>query len=207
MTSKQGLCISILIRAIPAFLIYLGLLADTMNIYTVISHGLIMSILTGDMIVSKMANRQLHPLVPILIMLSVLDNFICILTSFFYYFVILTEISFYLRIPIFGIKRVIFISGVFDFFHKAHMRLCQEACKEGTYVIAGVVTDEDVLLYKLEKPIMTYSQRCEAVQACGYVDEVIKTPLYLKGEEGEIWTIKLIIYLYFTNSLYFIINL
>lgn len=185
MTSKLGLAISMLIRAIPAFLIYFGLMSTDIDIYTVISHGLIMSILTGDMIVSKMSSRQLHPLVPILIMISVLDNFLCILVTFCYYFIIITEISFYLRIPIFGTKRVVFISGVFDLFHRAHMRLCQEACKEGTYVIAGVVTDEDVLKYKPQLPIMTYEQRCAAVKACGYVDEVIQTPLYLKGEEGD----------------------
>lgn len=186
--SKMGLAISIFIRAIPAILIYMGLLSQNMNIYTVISHGIIMSILTGDMIISKMADRQLHPMVPIIVMLSVLDNFLCIVGAFVYYFAILSEISFYLRIPIFGVKRVVFINGVFDLFHRAHMRLCQEAAKEGTHLIVGVLTEEDVLKYKnkkINRPAMTFEQRCDAIKNCGIVDEVIKSPLYISGEEGD----------------------
>lgn len=104
MTSKLGLAISMMIRATPAFLIYFGLMSNEMNLYTVVSHGLIMSILTGDMIVSKMASRQLHPLIPIFVMLSVMDNALCIMVTVCYYFIIITEISFHLRIPIFGVN-------------------------------------------------------------------------------------------------------
>lgn len=186
--SKMGLLISIVIRAIPAVLIYFKMMSGDMNIYTVVSHGIIMSILTGDMIVSKMSDRQLHPLIPIFVMLSVLDNFLCIACAFCYYFAILSEISFHMRIPIFGVRRVVFINGVFDLFHRAHMRLCQEAAKEGTYLIVGVLSEEDVLKYKnkkINRPAMTFEQRCDAVRNCGFVDQVIQSPLYIKGEEGD----------------------
>jgi len=186
--SKMGMMISIAIRAIPAGLIYMGMMSDSMNIYTVVSHGIIMSILTGDMIVSKMADRQLHPLVPIFVMLSIMDNFLCIACAFCYYFAILSEISFHMRIPIFGVRRVVFINGVFDLFHRAHMRLCQEASKEGTYLIVGVLTEEDVMKYKhkkINRPAMTFEQRCDAIKNCGFVDEVIQSPLYIKGDEGD----------------------
>ena len=187
-SSKMGLTISIGIRAIPAVLIYFGLLSNDMDVYTVMAHGIIMSVLTGDMIVSKMADRQLHPLVPIFVMLSVMDNLLCFACALCYYSAILNEISLHMRLSLFGMRRVVFINGVFDLFHRAHMRLCQEAAKEGTYLIVGVLTEEDVLRYKHKKincPAMTFEQRCDAVKNCGFVDEVIQSPLYINGEEGD----------------------
>ncbi len=163
-------------------------MTNQMNIYTVIAHGIVMSILTGDMIVAKMASRQLHPLVPILLMASLFDNFICFAACAFYYFAVLSELSLFLRMPLFGTRRVVFINGVFDLFHKAHQRLCREAAKRGSYLIVGVLTEEDVLKYKTGKikyPAMTFKQRCDAIEQFPFVDEVIQSPIYLNGDDGD----------------------
>jgi cytidyltransferase-like protein len=153
--------------------------------FTVIADGVIMAVLTGDMIVAKMASRDLHPLVPILLMLSIFDNFLCFAGALYYYCVVLYEISMHLRIPIFGVKRVVFINGVFDLFHRAHLRLVKAAAAEGTYLIVGVLSEEDVLTYKPKLPAMTFQQRFDALKDCAYVDEVIQSPLYIRGEEGD----------------------
>ena len=187
-TTKKGLLISIAVRTIPSFMIHYGLFSKDVDLFTVVCHGVIMSILTGDMIVSKMASRELHPLVPILIMGSMFSNFLCLAGAFCYYFIILSEISFYLRIPVFGVKRIVFINGVFDLCHQAHVRLCQESAKEGTYLIVGVLAEEDVLKYKkdtIKKPAMSFDQRCAAISQLGVVDKVIQSPFEIKGEEGD----------------------
>ena len=111
-----------------------------------------MAVVTGDKIVAKMASRDLHPLVPILLMLSIFDNFLCFAGAMYYYCVVLYEISMHLRLPIFGVKKVVFINGVFDLFHRAHLRLIREAAAQGSYLIVGVLSEEDILKYK---PAMT----------------------------------------------------
>ena len=184
-STKKGLLISLCVRSIPAIFLYTNLIAERLTIFNVISDGVIISVLCGDMIVAKMASRDLHPLVPIVLMISSFDNFLCFLGTMFYYTVIFLEISTYLKLPIFGVKRVVFINGVFDLFHRAHLRLVREAAREGTYLIVGVLTEEDVLTYKPKLPAMTFQQRWDAVKDCGYVDEVIQTPLYIRGEEGD----------------------
>lgn len=183
--TKKGLMVCILVRTVPALLIYWGLVSDKLSIFSVIADGVIMAVLTGDMIVAKMASRDLHPLVPILLMLSIFDNFLCFAGALYYYCVVLYEISMHLRIPIFGVKRVVFINGVFDLFHRAHLRLVKAAAAEGTYLIVGVLSEEDVLTYKPKRPAMTYQQRFDALKDCAYVDHVIQSPLYIRGEEGD----------------------
>lgn len=183
--TKKGLMVCILVRTIPALLIYMGLMSNKLSIFSVVADGVIMAVLTGDMIVSKMASRDLHPLVPILLMLSIFDNFLCFAGVICYYSIVLYEISVHLRIPIFGVRRVVFINGVFDLFHRAHLRLVKAAAAEGTYLIVGVLSEEDVLSYKPKRPAMTFQQRFDALKDCAYVDEVIQSPLYIRGEEGD----------------------
>lgn len=180
--TRNGLLISLFMRFIPSILIYFNLLEGRMNTYTVISHGIIMAIITGDMIIAKMASRDLHPLIPIFIMISLFDNFLCILLALYYYGTILNEILTYLKLPIFGVKHNVFCSGVFDLLHEGHIRMFQNAVKCGTNLIVGVHDDKDVESYK-RKPIMTHSERCFSVSSCKYVDELIeKCPLYVTEE-------------------------
>jgi ethanolamine-phosphate cytidylyltransferase len=91
----------------------------------------------------------------------------------------------YLNLPIFNVKRVVYVNGVFDMFHIAHMRLLNEAKKNGTYIIVGVHTDEDVVVYKPKSPILTFKERCDAIKKSGLADKVIVAPLYMKEDEGD----------------------
>lgn len=178
--TRNGLLISLFARHIPSILIYLGAISNSsMTVTTILSHGLIMSVLTGDIIVSKMAKRELHPLVPIMIMISLFDNFLCTAMCILYYTGLLTEIAFYMRLPLFGIKRTVFCNGVYDLLHAGHMNLFESAATYGSYLIVGVHNDKDVASYK-RTPALTHEQRCSTVRKCKYVDEVIPDcPLYI----------------------------
>lgn len=180
--SRNGLMLSLFARFIPSILIYIGLGSGELSTYTIISHGLVMSVLVGDIIVSKMASRELHPLVPIMIMLSLFDNFICILICILYYGIMLTEISMYMRIPLIGRYVNVFCNGVYDLCHVGHMNIFRVAASYGTRLIVGVHNDEDVESYK-RKPTMNHKERCDAVSKQKFVDQVIPNcPLNLTKE-------------------------
>src|SRR5690606_37343084 len=89
--TRNGLWICLTIRFVPSILLYLNLITANMRIFTVISDGAILTVVTSEIIVSKMAQRELHPLIPVFIMISLFDNFICVTLSILYYGIILTE--------------------------------------------------------------------------------------------------------------------
>ena len=62
--------------------------------------------------------------------------------------------------------------GVFDLYHKGHVRLFQKMKDIFDKVVVAVTPDEIVKTYK-ETPIFSYEERVEIVEACKYVDEVI----------------------------------
>jgi len=180
--TKMGLLISLTARFIPSLMIYFGMRSMELNQFSVICHGLVMAVLTGDMIVAKMASRELHPLIPILIMLSLFADFFCIIVCLCYYLIVLTEIAFHLRIPIFGVKQTVYCNGVYDLTHMGHMDLFSFAAGHGTKLLVGVHNDEAVESYK-RKPTMSHSERCETVRKCKYVDQVVpNAPLVIDEE-------------------------
>jgi len=170
--TRNGLFISLGIRFIPSVLIYLNLISDTLSVYTIISHGLIMAVLTGDMIVSKMAQRELHPLVPTFTIISLFNNFFCVSTCVFYYISVLTEIAHYLRIPLMNVQKRIYCNGVYDLTHQGHMNIFERAASLGTHVIVGIHNDATVESYK-RKTILSEKIRYETVAKCKYVDEIV----------------------------------
>jgi choline-phosphate cytidylyltransferase len=172
-STRNGLLISLLSQLIPSMLLYVGIGSNEVDTYTVISHGLIMAVLTGDIIVSKMAGRELHALVPILMILSLFDNFLCITGCIIYYVGIFTELSFSMRIPLFNVTRNVYCNGVFDMCHAGHMNLFEQAAKNGTRLIVGVHNDEDVESYK-RTPVMKAAERYAVVAKCKFVDEIVQ---------------------------------
>lgn len=69
-----------------------------------------------------------------------------------------------------------YVAGVFDLFHIGHLNLLRRAKEQCDYLIAGVVTDEQVVKIKRTKPYMPFSDRLEIVKACRYVDEAVEIP-------------------------------
>jgi glycerol-3-phosphate cytidylyltransferase len=71
----------------------------------------------------------------------------------------------------------IYTGGTFDLFHWGHVellrRLKELAGKDGQ-VIVSLNTDEFIEEYKGKKPVMSYEERYAVLDACRYVDEVVK---------------------------------
>ena len=65
-----------------------------------------------------------------------------------------------------------YTEGVFDLFHKGHVRLLKRMSDIFDKVYASVTPDEVVKKYK-NSPIMPFEDRVEMLESCKYVDEVI----------------------------------
>lgn len=71
-------------------------------------------------------------------------------------------------------KQVVgYTTGVFDMFHIGHLNILRNAKKQCDYLIVGVSTDELVESYKNHRPIISFEQRKEIVEAIRYVDKVV----------------------------------
>ena len=69
-----------------------------------------------------------------------------------------------------------YIAGVFDLFHVGHLEKFKLAKEQCDYLIVGLVTDEGVRLYKKTEPFVPFEDRKAMLEACKYVDEVVKIP-------------------------------
>lgn len=70
--------------------------------------------------------------------------------------------------------KVVYVDGSFDLFHIGHMRMLEQARKEGSYVIVGIHEDTVVRDAKGKHfPIMDVNERALGVLSCRFVDEVI----------------------------------
>jgi cytidyltransferase-like protein len=74
-------------------------------------------------------------------------------------------------------KKVIYIDGVFDLFHRGHLESLIKAKNvlndpDNTYLIVGVVSDEDCASYK-RNPIINETDRVEIIKYIVGVDKVI----------------------------------
>lgn len=69
--------------------------------------------------------------------------------------------------------RVGYAAGAFDLFHIGHLNLLRHAKSHCDYLIAGVVSDEMLLLNKGRSPVVPLAERLEIVQHIRFVDEAI----------------------------------
>ena len=68
--------------------------------------------------------------------------------------------------------RIGYAGGAFDLFHVGHLNILRHAKANCDLLIAGVVTDEMLLLTKGVPPVVPFAERSEIVRHITFVDDV-----------------------------------
>lgn len=177
--TRYGLLLVVVWRFIPATLyfsnVYLSqFYTQRLNHFDVIIDGLFMSVVTTDIIVAKMANRDLHHYIIVATFCVMLPQLQMLIVGFvaFYYIALFADISFFMNMPMLSRCVNVYCDGVFDLCHIGHKNLFKAALKNGNRLFVGVMNDEDCAKYK-RAPIMTHEERCAEVDACKHVTKVI----------------------------------
>lgn len=167
-----GLSLCLSMRLINGVFLYFDMI-NKWELQDVIAHALVVSVIISDVIVAKMAKRELHPSIVVGSILTMFnhDLFIFVLTGA-YFVRIFYEICQSQRLFLFTPARNVYICGVFDLTHYGHMKHFVEAAKMGNRLIVGVHSDKDVESYK-RKPALSMNERGTTVGLCGVVSEVI----------------------------------
>ena len=105
-------------------------------------------------------------------MMSLLDKFLNLFMTVFYYSSIFYDICTFMNLPMLTPVINVYIDGVFDLCHLGHKNHIMRALKYGNRLLVGVMADEDVRKYKRD-PIMTLEERCAEVEALRCVYKVI----------------------------------
>ena len=75
------------------------------------------------------------------------------------------------RIPVTSTRKIGYAAGAFDLFHVGHLNILKHAKGACDYLIAGVVSDEMLLLTKGITPFIPLAERLDIVGHIDYVDE------------------------------------
>jgi hypothetical protein len=89
--------------------------------YGAVTNGVIFSTLCGDLILAKMARRQLHPLVPVMHLVSLSYEMSSVPLALCYYYVNLFDIATHLKLSILNPVRNILVTGYYDGLHVGHI--------------------------------------------------------------------------------------
>mmetsp|Transcript_11113 Transcript_11113/g.34070 ORF Transcript_11113/g.34070 Transcript_11113/m.34070 type:complete len:556 (+) Transcript_11113:114-1781(+) len=173
--TKWGLSIILVYRIASSVLLWLplGPFSEPLSIWDVASDGSVMAIVTSDIILAKMAKRNLHPWVPIMYMVSFLNRLLPVCLVLFYFSAVFAELCAYLNLPLLTVCRNVYCDGIYDLCHNGHKQLFKNALKLGNRLFVGIVGDEDAMKYK-RPPIMSMEERAVEVMGCKGVDRVIK---------------------------------
>ena len=96
----------------------------------------------------------------------------------------------------------VYIDGVWDLFHPSHLKFISSVRshaanelhveKNKIKIVAGVISDKDVMSYK-RVPIMNEDQRARMLEACSYVDVVVRnSPLIIPKDLLQAFNISLV---------------
>ena len=80
--------------------------------------------------------------------------------------------------------RIGYAPGAFDLFHIGHLNLLRRAKERCDYLVAGVVSDEVLIVHKRVTPVVPLVERIEIVRNCRYVDAAHAA---MTDDKLEIW--------------------
>jgi hypothetical protein len=103
-STRNGLILCLLCISVPAIVMGTTSKLDIPlpSTYSILCEGLVTSLLTSDIIIAKMANRQLHPLVPAMFLFSLLGDSYGLFVVAFYYICILSELCYCFDVSLFS---------------------------------------------------------------------------------------------------------
>jgi cytidyltransferase-like protein len=142
------------------------------NLMDVVAAGLYINLIMADVVVARMAKRDLHPILVVMGVVSSFYNLASIVLLVFYIMSVFSEICAYTKLTILSPNINVYCDGIFDMCHIGHMKAFGHAAAFGTRLYVGVCNDEDSTVYK-RTPIMTMDERMEVVAACKCVYKVI----------------------------------
>lgn len=91
------------------------------------------------------------------------------------------------------LKRVVFVSGVFDLLHEEHKHFLEKARQQGSYLIVAVESDQRVREMKgPDRPIQSQKERVEAIWDTGFADAVAVLPEAFSRTEHHVALMKLL---------------
>uniref|UniRef100_A0A7S2KLT8 ethanolamine-phosphate cytidylyltransferase n=1 Tax=Leptocylindrus danicus TaxID=163516 RepID=A0A7S2KLT8_9STRA len=170
--SRFGLICCLSMRSVPAILHHTMGVFSKGSVLDVICDGLFMAVLTSDVTLAKMSQRELHPYVVVMSLMSSLSHSTILLLVILYFGAVFIDLSSYLNMPLFSVCVNVYCDGVYDLCHIGHKQLFQRALGYGNRLYVGVCNDEDCSSYK-RPPVMTHEERCAEVQNCKSVTKVI----------------------------------
>jgi phosphatidylglycerophosphate synthase len=105
--TKIPLVLCIFLKTISLFFSYIK--PNQISLSVIICDGLAMTIITSDLILAKMAKRNLHPLVLLCTFISVFDDKIAFLISCFYHVIIFYYLCDKMSLPMFSTHRNVYM--------------------------------------------------------------------------------------------------
>jgi hypothetical protein len=100
--SKITLLAIFAVRMVPSILISMkfGTVADPSGpgIIQIVGDGLYLAVLTSDLIIAKIANRQVHVLLPVIALASVISHHVSIVAACIYHITIIYDLCTYLQV-------------------------------------------------------------------------------------------------------------
>jgi cytidyltransferase-like protein len=76
----------------------------------------------------------------------------------------------------------VWMDGAFDMMHFGHMNAFRQGRSLGTYLIAGINSDESITACK-GPPVCNEKERIDTVKGCKWVDEVVEDVPYVMNDE------------------------
>ena len=117
----------------------------TVSHVSYMENGLILSTLCADIILSKIARRELHQLIPVMHLVTCLSSQVSIVLAVMYFVTNIYNVSDHLCIPVVNPLVNVFVCGYYDGFHVAHQLSLIKSSRLGTRLIVGMHSQDELI--------------------------------------------------------------